>query len=79
MNKFAGIDYTFRPVGYWEDTTVQQAILRGIKGTRRRQLIANALAEGRLESVSDELQSAEVSDGVRDQLGRIHPSLMGGE
>ena len=79
MKKFDGIDYTFRPVSYWNDTTVQQAILRGIKGTQRRELITKALTEGRLESVSDELQSAEVSDGVRDHLGRIHPSFMGGE
>ncbi|MBM3901705.1 MAG: hypothetical protein FJ379_06395 [Verrucomicrobia bacterium] len=79
MKTFNGINYAFRPESYWNDTTVQQAILRGIKGTKRRQLIANALSEGTLEKLGDELQSAEVSDEVRDQLGRIHPSLMGGE
>lgn len=79
MKKLNGIDYQFRPESYWTDSTVLQAILRGVKGTRRRQLIRQALAEGALERVPDELQSEEVSDGIRDQIGRIHPSFMGGE
>jgi hypothetical protein len=79
MKKYRGIRYAFRPKSYWADTTVEQAILRGVKGTRRRALLAQALKEGQLERVGDELQSAEVTDAVREQLGRIHPSLMGGE
>jgi hypothetical protein len=77
MKTFDGIDYEFRPESYWEDSTVQQAILREVKGTNRRELITKALAEGKLETVSDELQLAEASDDVRAQLGRNHPSCEG--
>lgn len=45
MKTFDGIDYEFRPESYWEDSTVQQAILREVKGTNRRELITKALAE----------------------------------
>ena len=79
MKNYDDINYEFRPVSYWNNRTVQQAILREVKGTHRRELITKALAEGELGRVSDELQSAEVSDDVRAQLGRIHPNFMGGE
>jgi hypothetical protein len=79
MKTFDGINYDFRPVSYWDDSTVQQAILRGVKGKRRRQILAKALAEGQFEKVSEEIQTAEISNELRDRLGRIHPSFMGGE
>jgi hypothetical protein len=79
MKKFEGINYQFRPENYWNNSTIQQAILRGVKGTKRRQLIAETLAEGKFETLGDELKSAEISDELRHRPGRVHPNSMGGE
>jgi hypothetical protein len=79
MKKFDGINYGFRPVSYWGDTTVQQAILRGVKGTLRRKGITTALANGELEKVGEDLLSAELTHAVRTRVGRIHPAFLGGE
>lgn len=79
MKKYRGIRYAFRPKSYWNDTHVRQAVLRGVKGKRRRELLSKALAEGQFERVSDDIQAAEISNELRDRLGRIHPSFMGGE
>ena len=79
MKEYAGIHYTLRPKSYWDDTSVEQAVLRGVKGKRRRQILSRALAEGKFETVSQKIQSAEISNELRDRLGQIHPSLMGGE
>lgn len=79
MKKYPGIDYAFRPASYWADTDVQQAVLRDVQGTRRRELLADALRAGRLEDVPEELQQSELTEDVRRRLGQIHPSFMGGE
>lgn len=79
MKRYKGIRYAFRPRSYWDDDTVEQAILRNVKGTRRREALSQALAAGQLDAVPEELQSDEVSDTTRAALGRIHPSFMGGE
>ena len=79
MRRYKGIRYAFRPRSYWEDHTVEQAILRDVKGTRRREAISEALARGRLDAVPEELLANEVSGTTRAGLGRIHPSFMGGE
>ncbi|MSU31672.1 MAG: hypothetical protein EXS25_03225 [Pedosphaera sp.] len=79
MKKYEGIRYDFCPTSYWDDISVEQAVLRGVKGKHRRQLLSKALAEGKFEKISEEIQSAEISNELRDQLGQIHPSLMGGE
>ena len=79
MKTYPGIDYTFRPASYWAETNVRQAVLRNVQGTRRRKLLEAALQQGELDDVPAELQQPEVSAPLRQQLGRIHPSLMGGE
>lgn len=79
MKKYRGIRYAFRPKSYWDDDTVEQAILRNVKGTRRRKALTEAIAKGELDVIPEELQSNEVSETTRTILGRIHPSLMGGE
>lgn len=79
MKKYRGIRYAFRPRSYWIDTTVEQAVLRGVKGTHRRELLTQALANGEMDRVDERLQATEVSDAIRVGLGRIHPSLMAGE
>jgi hypothetical protein len=79
MKKYEDIGYDFCPTSYWDDTSVEQAVLRGVKGKHRRKVLAKALAEGKFEKISEEIQAAEISDELRDRLGQIHPSLMGGE
>jgi hypothetical protein len=79
MKKYEGIGYDFCPMSYWDDTSVEQAVLRGVKGKHRRRVLSKALAEGKFEKVSEEIQSSEISNELRDRLGQIHPSLMGGE
>ena len=79
MKKYEDIGYDFCPTSYWDDTSVEQAVLRGVKGKHRRKVLSKALAEGKFEKVSEEIQSAEISNELRDRLGQIHPSLMGGE
>ena len=79
MKKYEDIRYDFCPTSYWDDTSVEQAVLRGVKGKHRRRVLSKALAEGKFEKVSEEIQSAEISNELRDRLGQIHPSLMGGE
>jgi hypothetical protein len=79
MKRYRGIRYGFRPVSYWKDPGVVQAVLRNVKGQARRQLLRQALAEGRLDAVSEVLQMEEIPDGVKRRLGRIHPWFMGGE
>ena len=79
MKKYRGIKYDYRPASYWKDETLHQAILKNVKGTRRRELISEALAKGRLHEIPDLLLKDSVSDRVRLAMGRFHPSLMGGE
>jgi hypothetical protein len=74
------INYEFRPSSYWEPANdVLQAVLRNVKGTRRREMITDFFREGHLDELAQELASDEVSDGARERLGRIHPTFMGGE
>jgi hypothetical protein len=74
------IDYEFRPSSYWEPADdVLQAVLRNVKGTRRREMITEFFREGRLDELAQELTLEELSDQARESLGRIHPTFMGGE
>ncbi len=79
MKTYEGIDYAFRPKSYWADTSVEQALVRDVKGTRRRELIDQALAAGQIGRIDDVLLEPEVSEPLRRCLGRIDPSFMGGE
>ena len=47
--RFRGIDYSFRPASYWDDTSVLHATLRDVKGENRRRLIRDFHAAGHLE------------------------------
>ena len=46
MKRYPDIEYSYRPVSYWHDETLTQAILKNIKGEFRRRQIRRALAEG---------------------------------
>ena len=79
MKRYRGINYRHRPASYWNDETLEQAVLKNIKGEFRRNQIRKALAEGALEDIPEEILKEAVSDNVRTFTGRIHPCLMGGE
>ena len=53
--------------------------LRNVKGRNRREMIRDFHAEGNLEALCAELLSDTLDEKVRDSIGRIHPSFMGGE
>lgn len=77
--EYPGIDYDFRPVSYFEDEDVLSAILRGVKGAKRRRIIKDHWNAGRVHELGDELLAANPSPKVRRTWERVHPSFMGGE
>jgi hypothetical protein len=79
MKRYANIDYSFRPEGYWSDKDPLCAILRNVKGEKRRQMIIDYWNAGRLDELEADLLADEVDEGTKDRLGKIHPSFMGGE
>ena len=79
MKRYPGIDYDYRPVSYWNDETLAQAILKNVKGELRREKIRQALAEGTIEDIPEEILGDALADNVRTATGRIHPWFMGGE
>ncbi len=79
MKKHKGIRYGFRPKSYWAETDPLSAILRNVTGENRRQMITDYWAFGRIEELDISLLQDEVDADTRTNLGRIHPSFMGGE
>ena len=79
MKKYHGIDYGFRPKSYWDATDPSSAILRNVTGENRRQIIADFLKDETLEELDPALLHDELDPSVRQSLGRIHPSFLGGE
>jgi len=79
MKTYSGIRYTFRVSSYWEETVPLHSILRNVKGENRRRMILDYAARGRLEDLDENLLKDEVDESTRQNLGRIHPSFLGGE
>jgi hypothetical protein len=71
-------DLDFRPGSYWDDADPVAAILRDIKGERRRQLVADALRGGD-DDIPEEMLRSALSEDDRTHWGRAHPTFMGGE
>jgi len=77
---YAGIDYDFRPESFWAPAgNPLDAVLRNVKGRRRREMIRDYNADGKLNELFDELLKDSLDDESRESLGQIHPTLMGGE
>ena len=76
------IDLQFRPQSYWDPAEPLTAILGNIKGQNRREM-ARDFISGSVSGVLGELDSDilgdTIDDGIRRELGRLHPSWMGGE
>jgi hypothetical protein len=79
MKKYQGIRYGFRPKSYWAETDPLSAILRNVTGENRRQMISDYWASGKIEELDVSILQDEVDADTRTNLGRIHPSFMGGE
>jgi hypothetical protein len=79
MKRYPGINYDFSPESYWLELDPLAAIIKNVKGERRRQLIREAWKAGLFEDLAQELISDELPESPRTQLSRIHPSFMGGE
>ena len=71
--------FAFRPASYWDDSDPLSAILRNVKGTNRRQMIADFWNQDRLSELDPIFLADSTSPEVRRELGAIHPSFMGGE
>jgi hypothetical protein len=77
---YAGIDYNFRPDSYWAaPANPLEVALLNMKGQRRRQMVRDYYAAGKLEELGDNLLSDSLDDEARNCLGFIHPTFMGGE
>jgi hypothetical protein len=50
-----------------------------MKGQRRRQIVQDYYATGKLEELGDSLLTDSLDDEARKRLGLIHPTFMGGE
>lgn len=79
MSRFTGIDYTFKPQSYWEDSSVLQALLRDVKGVQRRKMIVDYYEQDALSQLDDTFLQSKLSEEQRQRFGLIHPSFMGGE
>jgi hypothetical protein len=63
---YAGIDYNFRPDSYWTATANPlEAMLRKMKGRRRREMVRDLYAAGKLEKLGDSLLSDSLDDEAR--------------
>ena len=77
---YSGINYGFRPTSYWSSAANPLNVaLRNVKGRNRREMIREFYTEGNLEALCDELLTDTLNERVRESIGQIHPSFMGGE
>lgn len=74
--KPAPLDLDYRPETYWDG---YRELLASVKGEARRAAIEAAVADGDLASIPEGLLSPTVTNRLRDVLGAMHPTLMGGE
>jgi hypothetical protein len=77
MKSTRDFDLSFRPNTYWEHGDPIAAILAGIKGEARRELVIAALEAG--EEISEGLLDSLLEESLRQGWGALHPLLMGGE
>jgi hypothetical protein len=77
--RFDDINYGFRPKSYSDAGNPLQAILKNVLGSKRRRIIHDFFAAGRLDELSDAILLDVLSDEQRAWLEAVHPSFMGGE
>jgi hypothetical protein len=69
----------YRPRDYFGRYDLQTTLLTQVKGTVRRKALREALEDGQIMQVPDAIKSATLSEDVRQYVGGLHPSFMGGE
>ena len=69
----------FRPSDALFGLPAETFLLASVKGESRRQMIAAATEEDRLEELHESLLASALSAEDREQWGRLHPSHLGGE
>lgn len=74
-----GLDLSFRPDTYWPGDSSRAALLGNIKGTVRRRLLQQSIEDGNGDVPPEALLEPALTGDLRTFVGRIHPSLMGGE
>ncbi len=79
MDTTAPIDLAFRPRTYFWPLGLEKQLLTHIKGVQRRAALKRLIDEGGLDRIPDVLAKAKLSEAERAAIGRIHPTLMGGE
>ena len=72
------IDYSYRPASYWTTESLNQ-LVTNIKGAERKKEALRLIKEGRLDEATEFILADSISAEDRDRLGKIHPTLMGGE
>ena len=70
------INPKFRPKSYWGPKTLKNFYGSKIKGTIRKKIVLDNLEKNEVPS---QILEDELSPKIKESLGRIHPSLMGGE
>jgi hypothetical protein len=76
------IDLQFRPASYWDHTDPVTAILSGIKGQNRRDMVRDFVTGQMPEELGEihpDLVANTLDEATRNDLGAAHPSWMGGE
>lgn len=76
VQKTEGYDWDFRPSSYWVGPRTQ---LTNIMGEKRRRAVEQAISDGELEIIPDEMLEVELSEDLLEMTGRVHPAFMGGE
>ncbi len=69
----------YRPASYFGDHDLEARLQTRVKGQRRRELLRSALEAGEIAQVPAALLSDGLGDGLRQAIGGLHPSFMGGE
>ena len=64
----------YRPRYYFGHYDLQTTLLTQVKGTARRNVLREALENGRIDEVPDAFKGAALSEVGRQHIGRIHPS-----
>lgn len=82
MSTTASFNLAFRPESYWDPTDAETAILSGVTGQLRRQMVRDFI-RGDASTAFGELDDSYMADTLtpddRTRLGLIHPQFMGGE